>query len=252
MPRRPEPWFRAQVGEYYVCIRGKQHRLGPDKDKAYQRFHELMAHQQGDIVTGSVAEVIEAFMDWTEKNRPKSYLWYQKRINHFYDPVKRLAVAKLRPLHIQKILDEHEWSDAYKAGCITAMKRVFNWAVEQGYVDRSPLHGLKKPDPGRREQTLTQHILDRNSTALEAVPEIGQFGNPPAQTGQDLAQTGPPKCQVHPVGLRCLRRRISSPGDATSADHPRSLVDRQEPAAFPPGTVSAGNSTPAWSTILGA
>jgi hypothetical protein len=27
--------------------------------------------------------------------------------------------------------DKHEWSDAFKAGCVTAMKRVFNWAVDR-------------------------------------------------------------------------------------------------------------------------
>lgn len=167
MPRRPEPWYREQVGEYYVTIKGKQHRLGPDKDKAYDAFHELMTKQQPEIVTGTVAEVIERYMDWVQVNRPKSYTWYKKRIAHFYDSIKNLRTQKLRPLHIQTIMDKADWSDAYKAGCVTAMKRAFNWAVDQGYLDRNPLRGLKKPDPGHREQTLTQEQFD---TALSHVP----------------------------------------------------------------------------------
>jgi integrase len=162
MPRRPEPWYREQVGEYYVTIRGKQHRLGPDKDKAYDKFHELMTKQQGVIVTGSVAEVIERFMDWVQVNRPKSYTWYKKRIDRFYKDIKDLGTNEIKPLHIREILDAAKWSDAYKAGCVTAMKRVFNFAVEHGYMDRNPLRGLKKPDPGRREQLISQQEFDQS------------------------------------------------------------------------------------------
>jgi len=167
MARRAKPWFRKQVGEWYVTIDGQQHRLGPDKAEAYRRFHELMTKPKTTIVTGSVAEVIERFTDWTEVNRPKSYDWYKKRIDRFYGIIAKLRVCDLRPFHIQEELDKHNWSDAYKAGCVTAVKRVFNWALEQGYIDQSPLRGLKKPDPGRREQIISQEEFDQ---ALGHVP----------------------------------------------------------------------------------
>jgi hypothetical protein len=160
MARRPKPWYREERGEWFVTFRGVQHRLGADKTEAYRRFHELMAKPEQTIVSGTVAEVLEHFMDWTEKNRPKSYTWYKKRIDHFYPKVRDLRTSDLRPLHVQQVLDKHDWSDAYKAGCVTAMKRVFNWGLEQGYIGLNPLRGLKKPDPGRREQVISEKEFD--------------------------------------------------------------------------------------------
>src|SRR5262245_52485819 len=39
----PQPWFRESKGGWYVCINGKQHALGKDRERAFRRFHLLMA-----------------------------------------------------------------------------------------------------------------------------------------------------------------------------------------------------------------
>jgi integrase len=166
MARRPKPWYWKERKAWYVTINTVRHNLGPDKTTAYKAFHNLMT-KPDVIIRGSVAEVLEKFMDWTEKNRPRSYDWYKKRLDRFYPIISNLFLGELRPLHIQEELDKHDWSEAYKAGCVTALKRVFNWSLKQGYIDRNPLLGLTKPEAGRREQILTQEQFD---TALSQVP----------------------------------------------------------------------------------
>jgi len=167
MPRPNKPWFWKARQEWCVKINGVRHRLGSDKGEAIRQFHELLAKSPEAIVPGTVAEVIEAFMDWVEANRPKSYEWYKKRIDKFYALIRELSTTDLKPYHIQRELDRHKWSDAFKAGCVTAIKRAFNWALDQGYLDKNPLRGLRKPDPGRREQVLSQRDFDG---ALACVP----------------------------------------------------------------------------------
>ena len=169
MARRPKPWWRAQCNQYYVTINGVQHPLGPEKKEAERRFHELMSKAPEEpIAPGTVAEVVEHFMDWTQLHRaPRTYDWYKERIDRFYPRIKHLRVADLKPFHIQEQLDKHDWSPAYKAGCVTALKRAFNWARKQGYIDRNPLHGLEKPDPGKREQIMSEKEFD---DALSNVP----------------------------------------------------------------------------------
>jgi integrase len=161
MPRPNKPWYWKARGEWCVKIDGKRRRLGPDKDEAFRKFHELMAKPREAIVVGSVAEIIEAFMDWVEANRPKSYEWYKKRIDRFYPLIRHLPITSLKPFHIQRELDKHDCTDAFKAGCVAAVKRPFNWAMEQGYIDRNPLRGLKKPKPNHREQILSQEEFDQ-------------------------------------------------------------------------------------------
>ena len=43
MPHYPKPFFRAPRGLWYVQIDGRQVNLGPDRDEAFRRYHDLMA-----------------------------------------------------------------------------------------------------------------------------------------------------------------------------------------------------------------
>lgn len=171
MARRPKPWYREERGEWFVTFRGVQHRLGPDKTEAYRRFHELVAKPEQTVVSGSVAEVIEHFMDWTEKNRTKSYKWYKKRIDHFYPKIRDMRTSDLRPLHIQQVLDKYDWSDAYNAGCVTAMKRVFNWRAGAGLHRPQSASGPKEAGPGP-PRTDQQREGVRRGARLRAEPEL--------------------------------------------------------------------------------
>lgn len=65
-------------------VRDVQHRLGLDKTEAYLRFHELMGKPEQTMVSGSVAEAIEHFMDWSEKKKhPKSCEWSHRYETRF-------------------------------------------------------------------------------------------------------------------------------------------------------------------------
>ena len=49
MARRARPWFWVQRGEWCVTIDGTRHCLGPDKDAAETKFHQLMADPNRNI-----------------------------------------------------------------------------------------------------------------------------------------------------------------------------------------------------------
>ena len=105
--RQNKPWYWKARGEWCVKINGVRHRLWPNKNKAIRKFDELMAQVPETITPGTVAEVIEAFMDWAEANRPKSYQWYKRRIDKFYSQIRDLRTSDLKPYHIQRELDRH-------------------------------------------------------------------------------------------------------------------------------------------------
>jgi len=163
MPRPNKPWLWAARGEWYVKIDKVRHRLGPDKDTAFRKFHDLMMQPPSTPVTrGGVLETAEAFMDWTQLHRaPRTYDFYKERIERFLKAIPNMQVAELRPYHAQQWLDSRkDWSDAYKAGVVTSVKRMFNWAVKQGYIDRNPLKGLEKPNPAPRHRTISPELFE--------------------------------------------------------------------------------------------
>ena len=58
----------TQTRVWYVAIDGTQHNLGPDREKAIERYHALMLQPRAKKVAAeSVVAVIDAFLDWCEK-----------------------------------------------------------------------------------------------------------------------------------------------------------------------------------------
>ena len=169
MARAPKPWFREDRQAYFVTISGTRHNLGPDKKEADRLFHELMARSAAPptnnppikSATGlSVADVFEKFLDWCQKHRSaRTYEWSKKHIQRFCDHLKTtrtMAAYELRPFHIVEWVDSKTtWGANQKRGAIVALTRPFNWAAKLGYVAASPVRGIEKPTPTKRDSRMT-------------------------------------------------------------------------------------------------
>jgi len=46
VPHYPKPFFLAPRGLWYVQLDGHQINLGPDRDEAFRRYHDLMARSK--------------------------------------------------------------------------------------------------------------------------------------------------------------------------------------------------------------
>jgi integrase len=115
-----------------------------------------MAAPKQEIPSGTILEIFEVFMDWVQANRAQgTYDYYRIRIDYFIKAVGNMPVRDLKSYHVQNWLDKQSWSDSYKAGIVASLKYAFSWAVGQGYLQSSPLQGLKKPPVGRRDQLIT-------------------------------------------------------------------------------------------------
>lgn len=157
MPRSSKPWYWKLRKQWVVNINGKRHYLGRDREEAHRRYHELMLDKPVLVTHGAVAELCEQYMDWLQKNRaPRTYEWYQERIERFLNVEPVIRVSDIRPHHVQRWLDRQTWSDGYKNGVVTALKRVFNWGVKQGLLATNPIQGLEKPQGNHRESPVTE------------------------------------------------------------------------------------------------
>jgi integrase len=155
-----KPFFRAPRSLWYVQLNGKQINLGPDKDAAWKRYHELMATPEAPRPSGELAAVvvIDRFLDWCQKHRaPRTYDWYLDYLQSFAKTLPAgITATKVKPYHV------HQWVDAQagwktgKRGAITAVQRAFNWAEKMGHIDKSLLRHVEKPAQGRREQVVTE------------------------------------------------------------------------------------------------
>jgi integrase len=155
MGRRPKPWYRKERKEWYVTINKVTHRLGESKKEAYEEFHKLMASDV-EVPSGSVWEIFDAMLEWTKTNRaPRTYDFYQERLQRFKDDVPNMLIARLTPDHVYQWLSGKKWSDTYKRGCVTSMARAFNWAVKARKISFNPIRGIEKPEAANREVLIT-------------------------------------------------------------------------------------------------
>jgi integrase len=163
--QHPEPFWRSARNCWFVQIGKKQHRLSPDRDEAYRLYHELMA-RPADVPSPSAAPpshlaiaIIDLFLDWASKNKAKrTYEAYRDHLQTFVDPLPPdIKVMELKPYHVTHIMDDHAgtWSNNTKNDFATDVQRAFNWAVEEGLIDRSPLARVRKPAREARETAVS-------------------------------------------------------------------------------------------------
>ena len=109
MARRAKPWFWKARNRWYVTLGGTRHNLGPDKNRAWDRFHELMRQPaEARVNSDTVVSLIDQFLEWTHSKRaPDTYEWYRYRLQRFALRYPDLSVSELRPFHFE------EWVDSY-------------------------------------------------------------------------------------------------------------------------------------------
>lgn len=158
MPRPPKPYLRKQTRSWYCSISGRQIPLGKEREDAFDKFHKLMAdkaHVKGEFNT--LYGLSQVYLDWCEANRePATYMAHRYYLKLFIDSVgKRLRPAKLKVHHVTKWHEGLDIGTTAQNDAVTIVQRMLNWAVEQEYIERNPVRGMKKPKRKRRDVCYT-------------------------------------------------------------------------------------------------
>ncbi|HEY4310167.1 MAG TPA: site-specific integrase [Pirellulales bacterium] len=159
--REPQPFFRKATKSWYVQLGRRQVPLGPDKDAAWDEYHRLMTERKDIEATAdaTVCAVLEAFLDWVKDWRSAgTYRWYSENLSKFARHIgTRLKLLELRERHVTAWIDEQYKGLAPDTiyGAIRAVQRAMNWAVKRGYIPKSPLKDIEKPQQRPRETVIT-------------------------------------------------------------------------------------------------
>ncbi len=184
MPRHnPEPWFRTERNGYFVTIDSVQHNLHTaDKAEAFRLWHQLMARapEPPESPQVTVVVLLALFLEWVEKQKtPATYAWRSNYLQSFVKflngTYRGLRVADFKPFHVTRWLDQQsKWGVSSRRAAIATVKRAFNWAVEEGYLDHSPIASLRKPKSPRRETILSdeQRQLILNEASDEPFRDV--------------------------------------------------------------------------------
>ncbi|MCG8651149.1 MAG: hypothetical protein MI861_15025, partial [Pirellulales bacterium] len=101
MPHFPKPFYRKPRRRWYVEINGKQVNLGPDRDEAFQKYHELMASPEPVAFKPAdpaqpVAALCDRFLEWVQTHRAEpTYEGYLYRLQRFVDRCSELTIDEI-------------------------------------------------------------------------------------------------------------------------------------------------------------
>ena len=157
--RKPKPYYRKASKKWVCTIHGQRITLGDSKDEAEKKFHKLMANGVQAEELKTVRDACSMYETWLSSNRSAStYDTQMRRIHSFANFIPRsLRIFELKPIHVSQWVDAQEgWGPTTINDAMSYVQRVFNWAIEQGMLDRSPIPKLVKPRENRREDFYSE------------------------------------------------------------------------------------------------
>lgn len=166
-------WFRSQIGWWYASIKEggtyKQFKLvkAPnDKDgrklAEAQLIRELAARNPSDDPASghgwmTVAHVLNAFLKFSQaEHEPDTARWYSDLLTPFREMWGKLRVTELRKTHVKRWLDAKGYNPTTANRALGAVKRAFNWAVEEEHISKNPIAHVRKPKSLTRDRALTR------------------------------------------------------------------------------------------------
>jgi integrase len=193
-------WHRQFDGWWYLTLREaggrKQIKLvkGPDdrETKAVaerQAVQELAARQHVEDAGESApswataGHVVRAFLKHSDREHSTDTAkWHRNLLTPFVEMFGKVRLTRLRKRHVRAWVEAKKYNPTSANRAIGALKRAFNWAVEEEYIPRNPIAHVRKPKALVRDRTLTP---EERSLILAAIrgPAFRLFVNALTLTG---------------------------------------------------------------------
>jgi integrase len=156
MARSPKPWLRKATGNWYVWYRGKQVNLGPDKAKAISTWHRISLRRPTGACT--IEQLVKRYWRWLKNERSPETVSRRKPIlRSFLTSLtageRKRPATELTPSMVQ------DWADAWpnpttRGDRIGLIKTIYNWAIDFGLLEVSPIARLKRPSAVIRQEFI--------------------------------------------------------------------------------------------------
>jgi len=102
-------------------------------------------------------DLSQVYLDWCQANRkPATYKLHRLYLKSFIERVgRRLRPTQLRVHHVVSWHEGLGVGSTTQNGAVAIVQRMLNWGVEQEYLTRNPIKGMKKPRAKRRDVFYT-------------------------------------------------------------------------------------------------
>ena len=170
MAHFPKPFFKKARKLWYVEINRKQINLGPDRDQAFRKYHEIMSQPRLVTSSKSLVYLVDVYLDWVQKNRAAdTYEWYRYRLQRFIDKYPTMNVDELRPYHVEQWVDAYDIAVTTRRNYFRSIKTCLRWAQKQGYINSNPIASMEIPGAEAKDVYVSPTEFDN---LLDFVPDL--------------------------------------------------------------------------------
>ncbi len=150
--RQPKPWFRTDKNAWYVQIGRARSASARTRPEAHRRFYRLMAEEGLDTrapargPTIQVALACDLYLEgYSSRHHAPGHLRAESTSDSRTSATATAALPRrgLKPFHVHRWLEDHDWSASTRRGAIAVLKAALNCAVEQGYIPDNPIRSLR-------------------------------------------------------------------------------------------------------------
>ncbi len=192
MPRTSKPWYWKERDAWYAWHKGKRHMLAKGKRSnrvAYEEFLRITKVQIGEHATRAVSNrICSIFLEFAQVNlKPKTHEGYKWFIEKFADHIGSLDGNAVQPKHVSAFLDAQiNWGKTTRYNAITAIKRAWGWAHDEGHITVNQLRKMKRPKPERRteipdDKEIAAFIAHAKPEFMELLTFIRETGCRPGE-----------------------------------------------------------------------
>lgn len=160
--RSPKPFFRKSTNCWYLQLGSKQIRLAEDRAESFRLWHKIMADglpKEGPKVeVWTVKKLTEKFLQHTKAtSAPRTVQWYEQFFDLFLPTLPEdMPAESCRVFHVTEAINAHPtWKANTKHNYARAIKRLFTWSRQQGYIAVNPIENLQSYRTEAREDCVT-------------------------------------------------------------------------------------------------
>jgi integrase len=104
------------------------------------------------------SKVVSLFLAHAKANlKPRTHEGYSQILLPFAKHVGTMDANTLQPRHVNEHIANYEWGKTTKFNTITAIKRAWRWAHDEGHISLNGIVTMKRPRPERRVEIMDEH-----------------------------------------------------------------------------------------------
>lgn len=193
--REPQMYWKASHQCYYVMIERKERRLDPDEEEARKLLHKHLGGVVSLDPSRKITDLIVQFLQWLEKCRAEgTFEFHRHHLDSFRASLPAaMQIKDLKPIHLTQWMAQRyperdrprtitgrapngkpfkrtrtkPVSDNTRHNAMRAVQRCFNWAEEQGLVERNPFAKMRKPPSSPRHAYLWPEQFDQMAEEIK-------------------------------------------------------------------------------------